>query len=78
MSSRQTLAPMVRPPEAVRDCLLAGGGAVRAEDIGCRRERLVEALAQGHEIRARFTILDLARLAGILPGAAEEIVGSLA
>ena len=71
---RASLAAMLRPPETIRDCLAAAGAAWRAEHIGCDRHRLLAAFAHGHEIRSRFTILDLAGLVGVLPGAAGPIV----
>jgi len=71
---RERLAPMVRTPEAVHDCLRRAGAAGCAADIGCERERLLAAFLHAHEIRARFTILDLARLVGVMPGAGREIV----
>ena len=71
---RQALGAMVRPPERTRDCLAAAGGAYRAEHIGCPPDRLLAALTHAHEIRSRFTVLDLARLTGVLPAAAQEIL----
>jgi glycerol-1-phosphate dehydrogenase [NAD(P)+] len=71
---RSELSGFLRPPERTRDCLERAGGAFRAADIGCTRERLLAALLHAHEIRSRFTILDLARLLGVLPKAAVEIV----
>ena len=71
---RSELAPMLRPPETVRDCLRRAGAAASAGDIGCDRERLLEALLHAHEIRSRFTILDLARVVGVMPAAAQEII----
>ena len=71
---RQALGAMVRPPERTRDCLAAAGGAYRAEHIGCPSKRLLAALTHAHEIRSRFTVLDLARLTGVLPAAAQEIL----
>jgi glycerol-1-phosphate dehydrogenase [NAD(P)+] len=71
---RQRLRPMVRPPEVIRDCLAAASAAHKAEHIGCTRQRLLEALTRAHEIRSRFTILDLARLAGVLPDQAYDII----
>lgn len=71
---RDALAPMTRPPERVRDCLARAGGACRAEDVGTDRERLLSVMLHAHEIRSRFTILDLARLTGAMPAAAGEIV----
>jgi glycerol dehydrogenase-like iron-containing ADH family enzyme len=58
----------------MRDCLKRAGAAYRAEDIGCSRARLLRALLHAHGIRSRFTCIDLARLVGVLPEAAAEIV----
>jgi glycerol-1-phosphate dehydrogenase [NAD(P)+] len=71
---RRTLRPMLRRPETLRDCLRRAGAAHRAEDIRCTPERLKQALLHGHEIRSRITILDLARLVGVMPAAADEII----
>ena len=71
---RQRLRPMVRPPEVIRDCLAAASAAHKAEHIGCSRQQLLEALTHAHEIRSRFTILDLARLAGVLPDQTYDII----
>ncbi|HAU37510.1 MAG TPA: hypothetical protein DCX07_07295, partial [Phycisphaerales bacterium] len=71
---RAELAPMLRPPEQVRDCLARAGGATTASDIGCDKRALAEILRRAREVRARFTILDLADLLGILDAAAGEIV----
>ncbi len=71
---RESLAAMVRPPEMLRDCLARGGGAYLGEHIRCRRGRLLAAFTHAHEIRSRFTILDLAHLVGVMPAAAEEIL----
>jgi len=71
---RAKLAPMLRPPEMIRDCLATAGGAWKAEHIGCSKDRVLEAFARGHEIRSRFTVLDLARLVGVMPISAGEIV----
>ncbi len=74
---RAEVKPFLRPPERIRDCLKRAGAAYRAEDIGCSRERLLRAVLHLHEIRPRFTIVDLARLVGVLPQAAAEIVADL-
>ena len=71
---RRALAPMVRRPERIRDCLAAANAAWQAQHIGCTKERLLTALLHAHEMRPRFTILDLARLAGVLPASAAEII----
>ena len=74
---RSDLAPMLRPPEQIRSTLAAAGAATTAEAIRCDRPRLLDAFRHAHEIRPRFTILDLARLLGVLPDAAEEITEKL-
>jgi glycerol-1-phosphate dehydrogenase [NAD(P)+] len=74
---RSSIAMMARHPDVTRDCLAAAGGAYRPEHIGCAPERLASVFEHCHEIRSRFTILDLARIAGIMPLAAREIVEGL-
>ena len=71
---RAAISPMVRPPERIAECLSRAGGARSAADIGCDRQRLLAALLHAHEMRPRFTVLDLARLMGIMPDAAEDII----
>ena len=71
---RADLAPILRPPEQVRDVLRRAGAAWRASDIACDRSRYRDALLHAHEIRPRFTILDLAWATGVLPTAADEII----
>lgn len=71
---RRELAPMLRPPMVLRDCLRQADGAYRAGDIGCSHERLTDALLHAHQMRGRVTVLDLAYRMGILPAAAGEIV----
>ena len=74
---RAEVQPFLQSPERIRNCLKRAGAAHRAEDIGCTRERLLRAVLHAHEIRSRFTVLDLARLVGLLPQAVEEIVEDL-
>ena len=50
------------------------GGATCAADIGCSRERLRSAILHMHEIRKRFTIIDLAWLTGVMPAAVDDII----
>lgn len=71
---RTSLAPLLRPPEQIRECLQQAGGAWRGEHLGCDRDRLRAAMGHAHAVRSRFTILDLAILTGIMPAAADEIV----
>ena len=71
---RDQLKPLLRLPEQIQSCLKSAEAAWKAEQINCSRERLLELFLHAHEIRARFTVLDLAYLVGILPDAAEEII----
>ena len=59
---------------AVKQCLRAAGAAHRLEDIGCTRNRFLAAAHHAHQMRERYTIIDLARAVGVLPNAAGEIV----
>ncbi len=71
---RADLAPLTRKPETVQGCLSRAGAAARAADIGISKDQLLAVLLHAHEIRSRFTILDLARLVGVMPKTADEIV----
>jgi glycerol-1-phosphate dehydrogenase [NAD(P)+] len=71
---REEVKPFLRSPDQIRNCLKRAGAAFRAEDIECSRERLLCIVLHAHEIRSRFTVIDLARLVGVLPQAAGEIV----
>lgn len=73
-SLRTVLKPMTRTVVAIKQCLRAAGAAHRLEDIGCTRDRFLAAAYHAHQIRERYTILDLARAAGVLPNAAEGII----
>ena len=75
---RQELAPMARSPQVIRDCLARARAAHSADDIGCPTDRLLTAVNHAHEIRSRFTILDLARMVGVLPTATEDILAEWA
>jgi glycerol-1-phosphate dehydrogenase [NAD(P)+] len=71
---RAELRPLLRPPAEIKDALRRAGAAHRAEDIGCTRGRVLSVLLHAHEMRPRFTVLDLARLVGVMPRAAGELV----
>lgn len=75
---RAALRESVPSAENVRDILRRAGAAWRLRDIGIERVRAREALLHMHEIRARTTIVDVAWLAGVLPGALEELLSLLA
>jgi glycerol-1-phosphate dehydrogenase [NAD(P)+] len=67
---RVALSALYRPPQAIKDVLRRAGAAHRLADIGVSRERFVAAVLHAHEVRERYTVLELARNVGILPEAA--------
>jgi glycerol-1-phosphate dehydrogenase [NAD(P)+] len=71
---RGVLAPMTRSPGALADCIARAGSARTAADLGVSGEWLIACLLHAHQMRGRFTILDLAWMTGVLPAAAGEIV----
>jgi len=71
---REALSPMLHPPERIHGCLQRAAAATRAEEIGCTHGRLRDALRHAHEIRSRVTVLDLARLLGLMPECAGEVL----
>lgn len=71
---RAIIAENAVPAARVKDCLKRAGAAHRVGDIGCSRDDFLNAILRSHQIRSRYTVLDLARAAGILPDAAGEIV----
>ncbi len=64
----------VRATGEVKGCLRLAGAASTFGDIGCSRRRLRDAALHMHEIRTRPTVVDIAWMLGILPGAADEII----
>ncbi|MDD5483343.1 MAG: iron-containing alcohol dehydrogenase [Kiritimatiellae bacterium] len=64
----------IRTPAGIRDCLKTAGAAYRIADIGCDRARFLEAALNCHQMRERYTVIDLARAVGIMPKAANEII----
>lgn len=71
---RSELRRFLLPASRIHDCLQRAGAARRAEDIGVSRQLLTNVLLRAHQIRTRFTGFDLARIVGVLPGAAAEVV----
>lgn len=71
---RNGLKNKVKSPVQIRQLLKTAGAAYTVEQIGCTRQQFLQAVVHMHEIRKRFTVVDLAWLLGILPGEAEEIV----
>jgi glycerol-1-phosphate dehydrogenase [NAD(P)+] len=71
---RTELTAEARSPETIHTWLKRAGAAVSMADIGCSRERIKSAILHMHEIRKRFTVVDLAWLCGVLPAAADDLI----
>jgi len=71
---RRMCVDRVRPAEQIKYCLAGAGAAHTFADIGCCRRRLRDAAVHMHEIRTRPTVIDLAWMLGIMPGAVDEII----
>jgi glycerol-1-phosphate dehydrogenase [NAD(P)+] len=71
---KERLTPALRDPARIKRCLERSGAAHRLEDIGCSRERFLMAVHNCSAMRERFTSIDLARAAGLLPACAEELI----
>jgi len=66
--------PLVRPPTQIKDCLRRAGAAHTCDGIACSPDRVRRAMLHMHEIRKRPTVVDLAWMLGILPGAVDDII----
>jgi glycerol-1-phosphate dehydrogenase [NAD(P)+] len=71
---RARVAAEIRRPATVHGWLKRAGGATSLRDIGCSRDRGRSAVVHMHEIRRRFTVVDLAWLVGVLPDAADALI----
>ena len=72
---RARIAPGLPKASWVKGVLKQAGAAHRIADLGIDRERFLWAVRNAAQIRERFTSLDLGWATGVLPDAAEEIVG---
>ena len=71
---RESVKARVLPPATIKDCLRRAGAAHCLADIGVTRDEFKQALLRAHQIRDRYTVLDLARAVGVLPGRADELI----
>lgn len=71
---RDTICSLYKPPSAIADCLASAHAARFVHEIKCDRRRARNALLHMHEIRKRCTVVELAWITGILPGAVDEIL----
>jgi len=76
---KAVLQPMLCPAEKLKNCLMTAEAAHRYKDIRFNNQPLskamfLETIANANQMRARFTVLDLAWLLGILPDELELLV----
>ncbi len=71
---RGRIAECAVPAARLKACLRDAGAAHTVADIGVTARDFAAALRRCHQVRARYTVIDLARAAGVLPGAADELV----
>ncbi|MBU0505606.1 iron-containing alcohol dehydrogenase [bacterium] len=65
---KKEIQPYLRDAQKIRNCLKEAGAAYRIEDIcDLSEEEFTKTWLRSHQMRARFTILDLAFMAGVLP-----------
>jgi glycerol-1-phosphate dehydrogenase [NAD(P)+] len=68
------LAAETVPAQKIKNCLASAQAAHCISHIGCSRERFKQAVLHSHQMRERYTVIDLARNTGILPGAVDDII----
>lgn len=73
---RIKLVRHLTPFQEVREALRDAGCAFEPEQIGIPRDRLRRSYEQAYYIRRRFTVLDLARRAGLLDTAVDHLFGT--
>jgi glycerol-1-phosphate dehydrogenase [NAD(P)+] len=71
---RNKLRPIVMSPLKTKDLLNRAGAADSIKALGLSRQRIEQALLHTHEIRSRFTVIDLAWLMGVLPAVFDDII----
>jgi glycerol-1-phosphate dehydrogenase [NAD(P)+] len=76
---KEEIKPHLRDPAKIKNCLQQAGAAYQIKDIcDLNEEEFTNTWLKSHQMRARFTILDLAFMAGVLPDNAGTIVCRLA
>lgn len=76
---KAALQPMLCPAEKLKHCLMKAEAAHRYKDIRYNKQPLtktmfLETITNANQMRARFTVLDLAWLLGIIPDELEILV----
>jgi glycerol dehydrogenase-like iron-containing ADH family enzyme len=71
---KNKLQPVVKSPLYIKDLLNRAGAPDSIKNLNIPRKRIKEVFLHMHEIRKRFSVIDLAWLTGILPAAVDEII----
>ena len=71
---RDILSKATKSPEQIKTWLKQAGAATSIAQLRWPPKRVRAAAMHMHEIRSRCTVVDLAWLLGILPGAVDEII----
>ena len=76
---RSSLRPNLLPAQRIKACLKQAGAGHRVQDIriddqSIDSETLKQMWVHAHQMRSRFTILDLAVMLGIMPDMADQIL----
>ena len=69
----QGIRPYLKPCGEIRTILEKAGAPTTAAALGVSAEEFLETIVHAHQIRRRYTVLDLAQDIGLLPDAAEEL-----
>lgn len=73
---REQVSSHLLPPSLLRARLQRANAAWKLDHIDCSRPRFLAAIRHAGAMRARFTSIDLANAAGLLPDRADELVDS--
>lgn len=68
------LHPVLRPARRIREILSAAGAPVTVRELGLSPEHARRSLRSAHQIRGRFTVLDLADELGLLERIADRVL----
>jgi glycerol-1-phosphate dehydrogenase [NAD(P)+] len=69
----QGVRPYLMPCAQVRQVLAKAGAPTTAAALGVSPDEFLETVLHAHQIRSRYTVLDLAEDIGLLPDALEEV-----
>jgi glycerol-1-phosphate dehydrogenase [NAD(P)+] len=72
--AKESLRATVKSPKEIKNLLLRAGAASSIAEIGRSQDQVRVAAMHMHEIRKRCTVVDLAWVLGVLPGAVDEII----